>query len=274
MSLNVAVEDYQKYSKRLAEYSEALLVQSRKMHPEKLGELAERRRMSIETLEEAGVFYIGDMREMVHPLFVDEIANFGVVSETNGKPIFDDRYVFPIKDSYGNVINFVGYTWKADVRYVYGTGRYYERTNDFYGAENMPLIYKMGWGVVVEGITDCVALRNAGVKNSLATCGTIESAIRIDKLARVEHGIIFIHDRDKAGDNTREHWVVPRCVRLNISNGCKDIDEYLDKVESDEEQEERRKSFIDCLDICVAWLMGGTAIRNGSKPIETSATLF
>lgn len=270
-----AFERYNKYCERFSMYVDKLRQNSKLLYPDKLHELADIRRMDVNVLDKLGVFYIGKMVEMLLPEFIDDVKNFGVISETNDKPIFEERWVFPIKDYCGNVINLVGYKRGAEVRYVYGTGKYYDRSNDFYGAENLKLIYDVGWGVVVEGITDCAALRCAGIWNSLATCGTTKSALKMQQLSRARYGIIFIHDRDAAGDGTRTHWIVPRFLRLDILSGDKDIDAYLHSSDSIEERKLRQENLTMTLGECVQWLKQGRCIGGDiSKPAWISATLM
>ena len=66
--------------------------------------------------------------------------------------------MFPVKDCGGNVLNLCGYTYGSDVKYLYGTAKYYDRRDDLYGLENWYIAIQAGWAVIVEGITDCVAI--------------------------------------------------------------------------------------------------------------------
>lgn len=268
--------EYERYCERFNSYVTKLRSNSKVLHPEKIHELSEIRLIPEETLESAGVFYIGAMEEMVLPDFVDSLPEFGVVSNTNNMVIFRERYVIPIYDSAGNILNLVGYSYLSDVRYVYGTAKYYRRGDDFYGLEGNSKVYESGWAVVVEGFTDRLALLGIGVDNVYAWCGTAASDDKIRQLSRLEHGVVFIHDRDKAGDITRKHWITPRCVRLNISNGCKDIDEFLHKREIDDNERLRRKAAVlDVLLDCKEWLLSSVLpldIKNTSS-VVTEAIL-
>ena len=273
MSARDGIHRYDEYSNKFRKYVNGLIEQSRRLYPTALQILADRRRMPKRIFEEAEVFYIGKMQEMLLPEFIDDIGMFGVINANNERPIFEERWVFPIKDYCGNIINLVGYTWMHDVRYVYGTGKYYERSNDFYGAERLNAIYKEGWGIVVEGITDCVALRSIGMWNSLAWCGTTKSVVKVNQLERLKFGAIFIHDRDEAGDKTREHWIIPRCARINIASGNKDIDEYLHsrEITSNEELESRETELRLTVMDSSNWLKQGL---NNAGHIEKGFTLF
>ena len=271
--LQTAIKEYGRHTKAYREYVNVLKEISEKNWPGKLEELAERRKMPVEVFRKAETFYIGNMAAMVVPEFMGMLTEFGVINSTSNTPIFENRWIFPIKDSNKNIINLVGYTWNHDVRYLYGTGKYYERSNDMYGAENIDLIYKTGWGVLVEGITDCLALRSIGVENSLASCGTTDSPVKMQILGRTKYGMVFIHDRDEAGDGTRKHWIVPRAVRLDIASGQKDIDEYLHKYEDDADRQSREEELLLRLDECESWLKGGLCKGDKQHSIIKNMTL-
>lgn len=272
--LNDEIIAYESMAKKMEAYAEAMAKQSNIRHPEKLGELSERRHFNLSLLEGLGVFYVGEMVEMLLPEFIDDVDKLGVISATNKMPIFKDRYVFPIRDIDGRIINFVGYTWKSDTRYVYGTGKYYERGNDMYGMEAFMYAQDMGWAIVVEGITDKIALNNAGYMNAFAMCGTAKSEEKMWLLSSLENGVIFIHDRDKAGDETRKHWIVPRCVRVNICGNVKDIDEYLNGSDSAAVRTENNYYLSLAISDAVNWLREGKCYANKSQAIVNNITLM
>lgn len=270
-----AISKYEQHTELFTAYTNELRNRSKEMYPLKLQELCDRRKFSMDTVEKAGVIYIGDKRELVIPEYMNNLVEFGLIAEHNNWPIYQDRYVIPIKDEKGKTINFVGYTWNADERYLYGKGKYYIRRDDFYGMEEMDSIYEDGYCILVEGITDRIALKNIGIKNVLASCGTVDSKKKMSMLARLKYGVIFIHDRDKAGDETRKHWVVPRAVRLNIADGSKDIDGYLNKAESEEERAERKLEALQSIEDCVTWLKQGKCnISDLNKHSIESYTMY
>ena len=185
------------------------------------------RNMPMEILEEIGMFYIGSMTEMLVPEFIDSLVEFGVISTSNNKPIFNNRWVIPIKDTDGLVQNLVGYSNKADERYIYGTGKYYRRRDTLYGLENMELAYKLGYSILVEGITDAIRLQSLGYKNTFAMCGTHKSEFIMQQLNRPRYGTIRIPDRDKPGKSTEKHWITNRYITLRTPIQFKDSDELL-----------------------------------------------
>ena len=136
---------------------------------------------------------------MIIPKYIEHLEDFGVISPTNKKPIFNNRWVIPIKNEKGLVQNLVGYTPDAHERYIYGTALYYRRRDTLYGLENLYLAYEMGYAILVEGITDAIRLKSLGYRNTFAMCGTHKSDYILRQLNRCRHGVIKIPDRDNAG---------------------------------------------------------------------------
>lgn len=54
-------------------------------------------------MTKCGIFYVGEMAEMLNPKYLDEVNSFGVISPTNNMPIFKNRWIIPIKTSDGLV---------------------------------------------------------------------------------------------------------------------------------------------------------------------------
>lgn len=256
MNLEEATKEYNKYLDKYTEYVEIIRQRSDKS---KLQYLSELRGISVEQLEEEGIFYIGNMAEMLIPSYINNLEQFGVISNTNHKPIFSDRWIFPIKTVDGRVQNLVGYSREAKERYVYGTGAYYRRNEVMYGLENMGLAYELGYAIYVEGITDTVSIRDIGYKNCFGACGTRASEIKMTQFNRCRYGLIRIHDRDRAGDLTREHWKTNRYLTLNIPLIYKDADETINPRDINgnidlEKIEDNRAWFKEYLDSCIDWI--------------------
>jgi 5S rRNA maturation endonuclease (ribonuclease M5) len=209
----------------------------------KLNWLADVRSMPIEAINKAEIFYIDNMSELLHPSYLSYVEQFGVISATNEAPIFSHRYVFPIKDRNGNVINLVGYSRDADERYIYGTGKYYRRRDTLYGLENIEFAYKEGWAVLTEGITDALRMRSLGIKNSFAMCGTHSSDVILNQLNRCRYGIIKIPDRDSAGKLAEKQWITNRSITIHVYIAYKDVDEML-------VEEKNRDIFMEYIEKC------------------------
>ena len=245
MEVADAILEKTKYNQLLTNY--ATVMQSR-TNKSKLKEFADFRKFSIETVNKCGIFYVGEMAEMLVPAFLDNIQSMGIISETNYKPIFRERWVIPIKDTDGLVQNFVGYSPNADERYIYGTSRYYRRKETLYGLENLKLAYDMGYAIVTEGITDTIRMRDMGYPNTFAMCGTHKSDFMMRQLNRCRHGIIKIPDRDNPGLRALKGWKCHRSLTLMINMQYKDVDEMC------REGEENQQWLKDYMTDCINWI--------------------
>lgn len=257
------IDNKVKYESLLSGYTSELI---RRANPLMLDELCRLRAFNLETLKESSIFYIGDMAEMILPKYFDNIGEFGVISETNHKPIFRNRWVMPIKSPNGEVQNFVGYSPYADERYIYGTSKYYRRRDTLYGLENLEMAYDLGYAFVTEGITDTIRLRDLGYKNSFAMCGTHKSEYIRRQLNRCRHGVILIPDRDDAGLGALKGWQFNRSVTIFINFQYKDIDEMC-VIKKDDgsrvKNEENIEWFKSYADASIEWLKSDT--HNGKQ---------
>ena len=248
MSVNNVAEslaDMENYTKSLTEYVTALQERSGDIM---LPEFASLRKFNMDTIKELGIFYIKDATEMLLPKYLNNVESFGVISPTNNKPIFHNRWVIPIKNVDGNIINLVGYSHLADERYVYGTARYYRRRETMWGLENLNLAYELGYAIITEGITDAICLRNLGYKNAFAMCGTHNSDFIMKQLNRCEYGVIKVPDRDAAGVRASKKWNCLRSITLNTYIKYKDIDEMC------KESADMVDIVREYMDICIDWI--------------------
>lgn len=214
---------------------------------DKLIELSDKRNISVEELKKCGIFYIEDNATLVLPQYFSKLEDFGVISRTNKRPIYENRWIIPIKDEDGLVQSLVGYNGDSTERYVYATTKYYMRADTLWGIENMKMAYELGYAILTEGITDAIHIRSIGYPNTFASCGTRASDINMRQLNRCEYGIVRIPDRDKSGFRTKKHWVTNRYVTLNTPIKYKDSDETIrDDVNID--------WFKSYLNSCIDWL--------------------
>lgn len=255
-------KDKDTYSAELTDYVNELRARA---GDKMLDKFSEMRQFSIETIKENNIFYIGDATEMLIPSYLNKVESFGVISTTNKKPIFHNRFVMPIKDIDGKVLNLVGYSKEADERYVYGTARYYRRRETMYGLENLEMAYNLGYAILTEGITDAICLRNLGFKNSFANCGTHKSDFIMKQLNRCRNGVIKVPDRDAAGKKAASRWKCNRSITLNTFIAYKDIDEMC---KSSIENKELVREY---LNICVNWILSNE--HRGYNTIDEVITI-
>lgn len=261
-SIDVALKDKDEYTNGLTEYIMAL---KDRAGDKMLEHFAEMRKMPIETIKSSDIFYIGDATEMLLPSYLGKVEDYGVISPTNKKPIFHNRYVMPIKDIDGRVLNVVGYSKEADERYVYGTAKYYRRRETMYGLENLPLAYEMGYAILTEGITDTIRVRSLGFPNTFANCGTHDSDLIMKQLNRCRYGVIKIPDRDAAGKRAAKKWVCNRSITLNTFIAYKDIDEMC------RESQDNIDIVKEYINICIDWIT--SAEHQGKSNISQEITI-
>ena len=215
---------YSEYTKLLTDYV-VDLNRDKDYNNQKLNELGLLRDYSVKLLNNLGIVYVGDSVNLMHPKYMNYINDFGLVA--NKKLIYSNRYIIPIKDIYGKVVGLVGYNSNSKRRYMYATGMYYNRRNTFYGLQNIDTITRDGYAIIVEGITDAIALYNIGYRNVLANCGTHKNRLGEDITSRLKYGVLVIPDTDMAGMRAYKLWQFNKNrVKLELS-GHKDIASYL-----------------------------------------------
>lgn len=256
------LNEYNRYTDELTEYTYALKARS---GDKMLEHFAEMRSMPLDIIKSSDIFYIGDATEMLLPSYLGKVEDFGVISPTNKKPIFHNRFVFPIKDVDGRILNLVGYSKEADERYVYGTAKYYRRRETMYGLENLQQAYNLGYAILTEGITDTVRVRSLGFTNTFANCGTHESDFIMKQLNRCRYGVIKIPDRDAAGKRAAKKWVCNRSITLNTFIAYKDIDEMC------RESKENSDLVKEYIEICIDWIKSSE--HHGKSCINQEVTI-
>lgn len=245
MSIEDELSIFNKYTDELTEYTYEL---KSRAGDKMLQYFADLRQMPIEEVIKSDIFYIDDATEMLLPKYLNSVESFGVISPTNKKPIFHNRFVIPIKDTDNRVLNLVGYSKEANERYVYGTAKYYRRRETMYGLENLQLAYELGYCILTEGITDTIRVRSLGYPVSFANCGTHKSDFIMKQLNRCRYGVIKIPDRDAPGNKASNWWKTYRSITLNTFIAYKDIDEMC------KESEENRGAVKVYLDNCINWI--------------------
>lgn len=243
----IELNKFNEYTDKFTEYVYEL---KKRSGAKGLENFVEMRGIPMEEVVASDIFYIEDATEMLLPRYLGDVEDFGVISPTNKKPIFHNRYVMPIKDTDGRILNLVGYSKTADERYVYGTAKYYRRRETAYGLENLHLAYEYGYGILTEGITDTIRVRSLGndYRVSFANCGTHNSDFIMKQLNRCRFGVIKIPDRDAPGKKAAKGWVCYRGVTLNTFIAYKDIDEMCkDKIENQD-------TVRQYLDMCIEWI--------------------
>jgi DNA primase len=130
-----------------------------------------------------------------------------LVQREDGSGMYDrfrNRIIFPIQDRGGRVIALGGRALgDAMPKYLNSPeSPIYKKSNSLYGLyANKNAILQHGYGYIVEGYMDLLALWQAGVKPVLATLGTALTEEHIKTLKGLVKDWILVFDGDSAGIN-------------------------------------------------------------------------
>ena len=117
---------------------------------------------------------------------------------------FEERIIFPIKDSLGRFCGFGGRTHKPqDDRSKYYNSRennYFTKGSLLFGLDLAKKnIQQTGSVFLVEGYTDCIAMVQHNYSNTIATLGTACTLQHLKQLARYANQLYVVYDSDSAG---------------------------------------------------------------------------
>ena len=129
----------------------------------------------------------------------------------DGRGVFDrfrSRIMFPLSDLRGHVLGFGARALSPDQRPKYlntSDGEVFHKGRIVYGADvaRAPAA-KAARVVLVEGYTDVIALRQAGVPEAVCSMGTALTDPQVDVLAKLAPRVLFCQDPDAAGQEAIE----------------------------------------------------------------------
>ncbi|KKQ11107.1 MAG: primase protein, partial [candidate division TM6 bacterium GW2011_GWF2_36_6] len=119
---------------------------------------------------------------------------------------FEERILFPIRDSVNRFCGFGGRIFKdGDDRPKY----YNSRESDGFIKGKLLFAFdsakksmqEKGVGFLVEGYLDCIMMAQYGYKNTVATLGTACTVDHLKQLSRYIKALYVLYDGDKAGQN-------------------------------------------------------------------------
>lgn len=115
---------------------------------------------------------------------------------------FRDRLMFPITDLKGQVAGFGGRTMTDETPKYLNSPQtpVYDKKRVLYGIRQASEAVRRERSIyVVEGYLDVIALWEAGIENTAATCGTALSSEHVRQLKHLADNIILVFDADRAG---------------------------------------------------------------------------
>ena len=150
---------------------------------------------------------------------VDELRAAGLANQ-RGNDYFPFRLMFPLADARGRVIGFQARKLRDDDplrgKYVNTPeSELFKKGAVLYGLHlARPAIAKQDRAVVVEGNTDVIALRQAGVEPVVASMGTALTEQQLRELGRLTKRLYLCFDADAAGQEA-----TLRGMELAVSQG-------------------------------------------------------
>jgi DNA primase len=137
--------------------------------------------------------------------FTPEEIQAAGLSNRRGNDYFPFRLMFPLSDARGRVIGFQARRLRDDDplrgKYVNTPeSELFKKGNVLYGLHlARPAIAKQDRAIVVEGNTDVIALRQAGVEPVVASMGTALTENQVRELGRLTKRLLLCFDADAAG---------------------------------------------------------------------------
>jgi DNA primase len=134
----------------------------------------------------------------------EEIRAAGLANQ-RGNDYFPFRLMFPLTDARGRVVGFQARRLRDDDplrgKYVNTPeSELFKKGNVLYGLHlARPAIAKQDRAIVVEGNTDVIALRQAGVEPVVASMGTALTEAQLRDLGRLTKRLFLCFDADAAG---------------------------------------------------------------------------
>jgi DNA primase len=176
------------------------------------------------------------------PNKIEELMSFGLIGKReNGEfySTFNDRVIFPILNTRGNVIAFGSRIYKKSqeeiklAKYINSKeSEIFKKSKVIYGFEKMKNAKTSP--IIVEGYFDVITMHQFGFTSAVAAMGTAFSEEQIAQLFNISKEIIFCYDSDDAGKKA-ENRSIELCLSTLtpeknisfISLETKDCDEFL-----------------------------------------------
>ncbi|HEY7730749.1 MAG TPA: DNA primase [Gaiellaceae bacterium] len=149
----------------------------------------------------------------------DELRAAGLTN-ARGNDYFPQRLMFPLADARGRIVGFQARKLREDDplrgKYVNSPeSDLFRKSAILYGLHlARPAVAKQDRAIVVEGNTDVIALRQAGLEPVVASMGTALTERHVRELARLTRRLVLCFDADAAGEDA-----TLRGMELAVRNG-------------------------------------------------------
>ncbi len=190
-----------------------------------------KRRFNQESINQFLIGYFpGDeraMKELIkeankHSFIAKDLLDAHLIEQgkTNLYSPFEDRIMFPIRDHLGRFCGFGGrVVKKEDERSKYYNSRennFFQKGSILFGLDlAKKSIQKAGYAFLVEGYTDCIAMAQHGLHNTVATLGTACTLEHLKLLSYHAHTVYLVYDGDAAGQKAMLR-LAELCWQVNL----------------------------------------------------------
>jgi len=192
---------------------------------------------------------------------------------------FRSRIMFPIRDRRGRVLGFGGRAMRPDqgAKYVNTAETdFFHKSQILYGVDlAKAAIAKAARAVVVEGYTDVLALRQAGVEETVAVMGTSITGEQVATLSGMVEEVVLALDADSAGQEAMlraQRVAAGRKMRLRVARMPAGVDPA--EMVAEEGGAERFRALVEAAvevaDFQVGLVLDGTDV---ASPVERDRAL-
>jgi DNA primase len=189
------------------------------------------------------------------------------------------RIMFPIRDRRGRVLGFGGRAMRPDqgAKYVNTAETdFVHKSQILYGVDlAKAAIAKAARAVVVEGYTDVLALRQAGVEETVAVMGTAITGEQVATLSGMVEEVVLALDADSAGQEAMlraQRVAAGRKMRLRVARMPAGVDPA--EMVAEEGGAERFRALVEAAvevaDFQVGLVLDGTDV---ASPVERDRAL-
>jgi DNA primase len=168
-----------------------------------------KRSYSADTIIEWGLGWAPEtwrtITDVLMPRGLFEVARkMGLTGHKNGNnyDVFRNRIIFPIHNHRGYVVGFGGRAMGDELpKYLNSPeSELYIKSNVLYGLfQSKKSIMDEGFAYLTEGYTDVISMHQAGVCNTVASCGTAITDKHLRLLGKYTKNIVVLTDGDAAG---------------------------------------------------------------------------
>lgn len=193
---------------------------------------AKKRALDKQTLDHFGIGYSPNSWDALKNHLTDkgyteeemEVSGIFKRSEKTGNlfDLFRGRLMFPIFDSFGNIIAFGGRALGDEMpKYINSPDSLvYNKQNHLY-ALNFAKKEQSKQLIVVEGYMDAIAMHKAGFRNTVAALGTSFTDSQLKLCARYCEEVVFFFDADGAGQKAAIRAIKMMLAYLTKLSGIK-----------------------------------------------------